>query len=487
MNVRRLSKLGATALLILAAGCQRSPEAQAVTRETTAAGATAAPSSTPPVLSGTPDVAALVARVQPSVVNITSEHEVEVPRDMPGDPFGGDSPFGWFFGPNRHGRRPPVEPFERGRKQQALGSGILIDAAGHVVTNAHVVEDADVVRVKLADDREFKAKVKGRDPQLDLAVLELEGAKDLPAATLGSSAALRVGEYVIAIGNPFGLGHTVTMGIVSAKSRTIGAGPYDDFIQTDASINPGNSGGPLFNLRGEVVGINTAINPNGKGIGFAIPIDDVKDVLPQLLGTGHVARGRLGVVIQPVDAGLAKAFGLDRPRGALIAEVEPDGPAQKAGLQSGDVIVEVDGTEVQNAHDLPRMVARHAPGSKVKVKVLRKGETKTFEATLAALADEQGKGAAPSGPSVDSSGLGAELMDAPDGGGAVVRRVRPGSAADEALAPGDVIVEVDRAPVKNAAEASEQIGRALKKGPALLRIERDGRGLYVVIESTSPR
>ena len=244
---------------------------------------TQAPFATPPVLPGTPDIATLVAKVRPAVVNITTVHELRTPRGLVGPDFGELFP---FF----HQGRPGM-PRNRGgeddevMKQQALGSGFLVDAQGHVVTNAHVIDDADVVKVKLADDREYRAKVVGKDDRLDVAVLAArECARAIfPSASLGSSEALRVGEYVVAIGNPFGLGDTVTMGIVSAKGRTIGAGPYDDFIQTDASINPGNSGGPLFNLRGQVVGINTAINPQGKGIGFAIPIDAVKDVLPQLL------------------------------------------------------------------------------------------------------------------------------------------------------------------------------------------------------------
>lgn len=373
-------------------------------------------------------------------------------------------------------------PPERSMKQTSLGTGILIDSAGHVLTNAHVIDGAETVRVKLADDREYKAKVKGRDPKIDVAVLEIEGANGLPAATLGSSEALRVGEYVIAIGNPFGLGHTVTMGIVSAKSRTIGAGPYDDFIQTDASINPGNSGGPLFNLRGEVIGINTAINPNGQGIGFAIPIDDIKNILPQLLDTGHVARGKLGVLIQPVDASLAQALGLDKPRGALVAQVEASSAGGKAGIENGDVIVQVDGVDVPSSLDLPRMVARHAPGSKVNVKVLRKGELKTFVVTLDALDDEDKRAAGTNEPSADGRSLGAELSDAPDGGGAVVRRVRPNSKAEGALRPGDVIIEVGQTRVKNAAEAAESIKRAREKGPVLLRVERDGKGRYVAID-----
>lgn len=478
MNVRRVFAMGATtglaALLVLATGCERKVAPQSLSGETTPlATNTVAPFTTPPVLSGTPDVATLVARVQPSVVNITTEHEVKVPQSQ------FQEPFDWFFGPNRRGQRMPPD---RSMKQTSLGTGILIDSAGHVLTNAHVIDGADTVRVKLADDREFKAKVKGRDPKIDVAVLEMEGANGLPAATLGSSEALRVGEYVIAIGNPFGLGHTVTMGIVSAKSRTIGAGPYDDFIQTDASINPGNSGGPLFNLRGEVIGINTAINPNGQGIGFAIPIDDIKNILPQLLDTGHVARGKLGVLIQPVDANLAQALGLDKPRGALVAQVESSSAGGKAGIDHGDVIVQVDGVDVPSSQDLPRMVARHAPGSKVNVKVLRKGEAKTFVVTLDALDDEDKRAAGTNEPAADDRSLGAELSDAPDGGGAVVRRVRPNSKAEGALRPGDVIVEVGQTRVKNAAEAAESIKRAREKGPVLLRVEREGKGRYVAID-----
>jgi serine protease Do len=291
-----------------------------------------APFANVPVLPGTPDVATLVARVRPAVVNITTVHEVHTPRVAEFNfPFG-LSPFG---GRGRGGQMPQEQGDGEGvTKQRALGSGFIVDPGGKVVTNAHVVEGADEVKVRLADDREFDAKVIGRDRRLDLAVLQLAGAKDLPVAALGASEGLRVGEYVVAIGNPFGLGDTVTMGIVSAKSRAIGAGPYDDFIQTDASINPGNSGGPLFNLHGQVVGINTAINPNGKGIGFAIPSDALRDVLSQLETTGHVARGRLGVAIQPVDAPLAKALGLDHAKGALVGDVEADGPAGKVGMKS---------------------------------------------------------------------------------------------------------------------------------------------------------
>ncbi len=375
-------------------------------------------------------------------------------------------------------------------KQQALGSGFLVDKQGHVVTNAHVIDDADVVKVKLTDEREYTAKVIGKDPRLDIAVLQLQNATNLPEpVALGSSDALRVGEYVVAIGNPFGLGNTVTMGIVSAKGRTIGAGPYDDFIQTDASINPGNSGGPLFNLRGQVVGINTAINPNGKGIGFAIPVDELKDVVGQLTLTGHVARGRIGVVIQGVDAPLAKALGMDRPHGALIGELEPNGPGAKAGLQPGDVIEQVDQTEVPHSEDLPRIVARHAPSSRVSLKVLRGGHEQTIAVTLAAINDEKPKG--------DDSGsddekespqaspashkLGIQVAEAP-GGGALVERVASGSPADGQLIPGDVILEVNHTPISHAAELSPRMTASRKGEPLLLRVRHEDRIRFVAIE-----
>jgi len=468
----------APVLLSMSLGCQ---PAQAAAPPPTQ-GAQAAPFASPPVLSGTPDVATLVAKVNPSVVNIIAVHDVKarkIPFPFESDAFGGAVP--------QQGRGPRER--DSTIRQRALGTGFVLDASGHIATNAHVVEDANRVRVRLADEREFDAKVVGRDTRSDLAVLELQGAKELPVASLGSSGALRVGEYVVAIGNPFGLGHTVTMGIVSAKGRSIGAGPYDDFIQTDASINPGNSGGPLFNLQGQVVGINTAINPQGKGIGFAIPIDALKEVLPQLLSSGRVARGRLGVSIQRIDPTLAKALGLDRPKGALVGDVEPGGPAEKAGLRSGDVILDVDKDEVDDAHELPRVVARHAPGAHVSLKVLRNKSTQTLDATLDTLKDEAVSDAsdsdssaagAPAKNNVAPGGYGLALSDAP-GGGTRVQRVQPGAPADELLAPGDVIVEVNRQPVANATEAIKALQGA-PKGSVLIKVRREGTTQYVAID-----
>jgi serine protease Do len=307
----------------------------------------------------------------------------------------------------------------------------------------------------------------------------------LPTAALGASEALRVGEYVVAIGNPFGLGNTVTMGIVSAKGRTIGAGPYDDFIQTDASINPGNSGGPLFNLRGQVVGINTAINPQGKGIGFAIPIDAVRDVLPQLLSTGHVARGRLGVLIQGMDDDLARALGMDRPHGALVESVEPGSPAEKAGLKSGDVIVSIDGQDIPRSEELPRRVARHAPGVRVTLGVLHDKQKRDVDVTLAALQDEKGgeetgqNGGINAAPGEHSS-LGISVTE--EDGQVVVAHVASDGPADGKLRQGDVIEEVGGQHVTSAKDLAARIHAAPSDKPVLLLVKRGEQSMFVGIE-----
>jgi serine protease Do len=417
------------------------------------------------------DTPALVAKVKSSVVNITVEHERK--RASANGPI---SPFDFFF---RNG--PGVIP-DAPRKPRALGSGFIFDDRGHVLTNAHVVEGAEVVKVKLADERELRAKVKGRDERLDVAVLQIEGAKEpLPYVTFGSSAAVQVGEPVVAIGNPFGLGHTVTTGIVSAKGRAIGAGPYDDFIQTDASINPGNSGGPLFDAQGRVIGMNTAINPAGQGIGFAIPSDEIKAIVPQLVANGYVKRARLGVHIQDVDENIANALGLEDAGGALVADVEEGGPADKSGLASGDVIVRVGDTPIAHARDLSRTIARHAPGSKVDLVVRRGKETKTLAVTLAELSDD--KTAKDSSPrTAPSSGaLGLHVDDA-EGGGARVMHVSPDGPAAGSLVPGDVIVEVDRKPIRSAEDLRTKVRQAPADKPLLLRVKRGGSARYVVIE-----
>jgi len=471
--------------MALLAGCQRqSPNALTASSQAYAAAvppSTPAPFASPPLLAGTPDVAALVASVKPSVVNIMTVHEARPAKLDDNSPFGAQ-PF-MPFGPGRRGGENPAF------KQRAQGSGFLVDGKGHVVTNAHVVEGANEVKVKLADEREFSAKVVGRDLRLDLAVLELDGAKDTQGAALGSSTDLRVGEYVVAIGNPFGLGNTVTMGIVSAKDRAIGAGPYDDFIQTDASINPGNSGGPLFNLKGEVIGINTAINPNGQGIGFAIPVDALKDVLEPLISTGRVARGYLGVMIQSVDATLAKALGLQGSKGALVAEVVSGGAGDRAGVKSGDVIVAVDGAPVASSDELPRIVARHAPGSRAKLEVLRGGHRQVLEVGLDELKDdaERAEQKPATRPGTDApAGLGIEVGESPNRKGeVVVGRVMPGSAAEGQLRPGDVIVEVNNAPVHRPEDVVARAKSTPGGSPVLFKIKREGKPRYIAIERST--
>ena len=356
------------------------------------------------------------------------------------------------------------------------------------MTNQHVVEGADDVQVKLADERTFDATIIGRDTLLDLALLKLKDSKDLPAAMLGSSEQLRVGELVLAIGNPFGLGNTVTHGIVSATGRVIGAGPYDDFIQTDASINPGNSGGPLFNMRGQVVGINAIIQAEGRGIGFAIPIDALKDVLPQLRATGHVSRGKLGLAFQTLTPQIAAAIGLGEPKGALIAEVERGGAADKAGLRPGDVILAVDGQDVMHASELARLVARHQPGTEVTLSVYRDKKKSAVRATLSALqtndqaSREEGIGGGPQEPTAvpnELALLGVVVVDAP-GGGALVRAVRPHGPADGSLEPGDVILEALKGKVTSASDLAARVSEV--HGPVLLRVRRGNTVRYVGID-----
>jgi serine protease Do len=501
------------ASLAFAAGCQKpvATAANAPPQEPAKVviASAAPPFAMPPVAPHSLDVPLLASKLRPAVVNVLVEHAPVSFEGMPNMP----GPFGELFRKwqEQHGKgkRMPM-PMPRSESQ---GSGFIVNAQGGVVTNAHVVAGATQVKVRLSDGREFKATVKGKDRKLDLAFLEVEGAKDLPSTVLGASGPLQVGETVIAIGNPFGLGHTVTLGIVSAKGRAIGAGPYDDFIQTDASINPGNSGGPLFNARGEVIGINTAINPNGRGIGFAIPVDVLKEVLPQLATKGSVSRGKIGVVIQAIDDHIAKAMKLSSTKGALVSEVASGDAGDKAGLKSGDVILSVDGTLVEESKDLPRLVAKNAPGTKIKLQVLRDGKTRAVDLTLSEMKDEpedddgeedddedempnphHGKGM-PRGPNgkpgpkdptskeapPKAPRLGAMLKDA-NGGGAEVGKVLPGSPAGAVLAPSDVIQEVDGKPVKTAAEAVKAIEAHAAGTPMLLKVKREGKVRFLTVD-----
>lgn len=413
-----------------------------------------APPSARTSAAGLPVLTDIVKHVKPAVVNISSR---KVFRPNPGyrrgDPFSGDF-FGRFYG------------IPQEQTQSSLGSGFIISKDGTILTNNHVIQNADEIDVKLSDGRKFEAKLIGTDPKTDIAVIRIQGGNgDFPIVPLGDSANLQVGEWVMAVGNPFGLGQTVTAGIVSAKGRVIGAGPYDDFIQTDASINPGNSGGPLFNLNGEVVGINTAIIASGQGIGFAIPISLARNTVNQLLQNGKVSRGYLGVGIQDVTPDLAKSFGLDSERGALIASVYPGGPAEKGGIEAGDIVLSFDGKPLETSHDLPLLVSQMSVGSNVMVEVLRKGGKKTLQVQVGELEKAERELAQAERVSGEMGIAVQELMpqQAEQMGlkgrrGVMVVKVIPGSQADwVGIRPGDIILEVNNTPISNLGEYSASI------------------------------
>jgi serine protease Do len=420
-----------------------------------------------------PSLTGLVKELKPTVVNISTTKLVRSPmddffrgRDFPD--FFGDDFFRRFFG-DQHPRE---------FRQKSLGSGFIIDKEGYIITNNHVVEKAEQIKVKLSDKKEYDAQVIGTDPKTDLALIKIKAAGSLPVVRLGDSDKLEVGEWVVAIGNPFGLEQTVTTGIISAKGRVIGAGPYDDFLQTDASINPGNSGGPLFNLKGEVVGINTAIVAGGQGIGFAIPVNMAKGLLPQLK-KGKVVYGYLGVYIQDITPELATSFGLKEAKGVLVSDVTPDSPAKKGGVNKGDVILEYDGKQVEEKGQLTKMVGRTAIGKKVKLVVLRDKEQKTLWVTIGELSEKQVTAAAAKPEETDHWGIKvqdispdmAAHLGLPSNAGVVIAEVEPGSPADEEnLQPGDVIIEVEHNQIKGLADFRKYIESYKKQKTLLLTV-----------------
>ncbi len=363
--------------------------------------------------------------------------------------------------------------------RKGVGSGFFISADGYVLTNFHVIDRATEVHVKLVDGRDFPAEIVGVDQNTDVALLKVDET-GLPALSLGDSAAMQVGDWVVAMGNPHGLGHTVTQGIVSAKGRSIGAGPFDDFIQTDAAINPGNSGGPLFNLHGEVVGINTAIIASADGLAFAIPSNMVRDMLPQLKEHGKVVRGWLGIRMQALTTDLATELGLDRARGALVSEVMEGSPALKGGVKPGDVIVMVDGEPVEDPQDLAREIGLSPPGSKVKLAVVRNSRRQMLNVTLAEF-PEDGEVVAKAPPEPQKSPvanvLGLELLNTQSG--VRVQSVAQGSPAHGVLRRGDIVIEVERRRVTDAASARKLIENA--DASVLVAVERDGRRMYVTV------
>ena len=447
------------------------------------------------LVTGLPDFSPLIEKLSPVTVNISSTKTVKAGISQFGEsPFGdrGD-PFRDFFGDDFYKRFFGADP-NREYQQQGLGSGFIIDPQGYILTNNHVIDGADEIKVKTHADKEYDADVVGTDPKTDLALLKIKllDGDMLNAARLGNSDTLKVGEWVIAIGNPFGLQATVTAGIVSAKWRKIGASPYEDFIQTDASINPGNSGGPLFNLRGEVVGVNSMIySPSGGnvGIGFAIPINLARSVVTQLKESGRVVRGWLGVVVQTVTPDLAQSFGLEEGRGALVADVAPGGPAEKAGLQRGDIIIQFNDKPILEMSDLPMLVAETPIGNKATVTLLRDGKKRTLTVNIAELKETPEAGVPNQQASVQLGmsvrEITPELVQAlglTEDKGVLILSVEPGSIADNAgLARGDVIKEINRRPVITMADFQD----ALKKTPAeniLLLVTRGQTSLWVVIK-----
>jgi serine protease Do len=449
------------------------PEAPATPfwSEQPAAAPPAAPSPGAPV-----SFADLAERVSPGVVNIQTSKTVvgaAMPRSFEEFFFGG--PFEERFG-------------SRERTVPSLGSGFVISADGYIVTNNHVIEDVDSIKVAFIDGTELDAEVVGRDPKTDIALIRVKTEGELFHLPLGDSQGVRPGDWVVAIGNPFGLEHTVTAGIVSAKHRAIGQGSYDDYIQTDAAINPGNSGGPLLNLEGEVIGINTAINPRANTIGFAVPIDMAKSILPQLRAKGHVTRGWLGVVIQPVTKELGEHLQLEEARGALVSRVIPEGPAAEAGIEHRDVIVEFDGQPIDDWNELPRVVASTPIEKKVKVVVVRDGERKSFRVRVAELDDPEARQLASEETSSSTFGLRvqdltpdlASQLGVEEDRGVVVTDVEPGSAAEAAkLQRGDVILEVDRDQIASAADLKRKLDESDPQRGALLLIRRGEATVFV--------
>jgi serine protease Do len=453
------------------------------------AGSSAAPLSSLGT-QGPPSFADLAERVNHAVVNIST---TQVVKENPMQPFvSPNSPFKDFFG-DEFFRRFFGDSPQGQTKTHALGSGFVIDSDGSILTNNHVVEKADEIKIKTDSGKEYDAKVVARDPKTDIAMIKVKAGSDFPQpAHLGDSNAIRVGDWVMASGNPFGLGHTITSGIISAKGRVIGAGPYDDFLQTDAAINPGNSGGPLFNMNGEVVGINTAIVAQGQGIGFAIPINLVKEILPQLK-SGKVTRGWLGVMIQDITPELAESFGIKQTKGVLVGDVVQDGPADKAGLKRADIITSLNGKEVDSAHSLSRLVAATAPNTQATLQVVRDGKSKDVKVTIGTMPEEAAE--VPSTPKESAWGMTVQNLTAElaqrfgwdeNERGVVIAEVQPGSAAGEAkLRPGDLIKEVNRQKIQNIRDYNQALQKLKKDESLLLLVKRGKNTFYVALKGGS--
>ena len=425
----------------------------------------------------------LAERLKPSVVNISTTKIIRGGGAR--SPFEG-SPLGRYFGGDDFFERFFGDVPQREFKQKSLGSGFIISHDGYIFTNNHVVEQADKILVKLSSGKEYEAKVIGKDAKTDIALIKIKPSESLPVAETGDSDKLRVGDWVMAIGNPFGLEQTVTVGIVSAKGRVIGAGPYDNFIQTDASINPGNSGGPLFDMAGQVIGINTAIVAQGQGIGFAIPISMAKTILPDLKSRGKVTRGWMGVSVQDISEDIAKSLRLKDQKGALISDVVAGDPAEKAGLRAGDVITEINGKTVANTHELLLLIAGLRVGETIKVKVFRDGQEKIFPILIAERTDKTETASA----KISGEAFGMSVQEItpeiagqlglPVKKGLIVVDVQGGSLADEVgIQPQDIILQVNKAKITTMKEYLREIAKAGEKGSILLLIKR-GKSTFFV-------
>ncbi|KUM44883.1 DegQ family serine endoprotease [Pseudomonas sp. EpS/L25] len=446
-----------------------------------------------------PDFTSLVEAASPAVVNISTRQKIPEGRgpaamgmpDLDGLPPG----IREFF--ERSIPQMPRTPRGKQEQAQSLGSGFIISPDGYILTNNHVVADADEIIVRLSDRSDHTAKLIGADPRTDVALLKIE-AKDLPTLKLGNSDQLKVGEWVLAIGSPFGFDHSVTAGIVSAKGRSLPNESYVPFIQTDVAINPGNSGGPLFNLKGEVVGINSQIFTRSggfMGLSFAIPIDVAMNVANQLRADGKVSRGWLGVVIQEVDKDLAESFGLDRPAGALVAQTLDDGPAAKSGIKVGDVILSVNGQKIEESADLPHLIGNLKPGAKADMEIIREGKRQTISVTVGdmpkdddlASGGERGSDRASNRLGIAVANLTAEQKKTLDiQGGVVINKLSgDGPAAAIGLRPGDVITHLNNQPIESAS-AFEKITSALPASrPISMRVVRDGRASFITFKLPS--
>ncbi len=466
------------------------------------------------LVSGLPDFTGIVEANSAAVVNISTTHKVKLHGHSPG--------FNLPDNPNsdqlrdllkkfleQHRGTPdegdePQSPPDDGRNDgefetESLGSGFIISPDGYVVTNHHVIEGADEIIVRMSDRREFTAKVIGSDPRSDIALLKVD-AKDLPTLKLGSSERLKVGEWVLAIGSPFNFDHSVTAGIVSAKGRSLPAEQYVPFIQTDVAINPGNSGGPLFNLAGEVVGINSQIYSRTggfMGVSFAIPIEVAMEVVEQLKTKGKVTRGWLGVYIQEINHDLAESFGMKRPRGALVAQVLPDSPAEKAGIQVGDILLSFNGKPLSHSSDLPPLVGRVPVGQQASLQLLRNGEEKTIEVTIEALPDEDKIAHPHKGKARKQEKLGLILAPLTDeqrkeeklNGGVVIKKVLRGSPAQKAgLRKGDILLALNNEKIKDLAHFNEIVAKLPKGRSIAVLVQRDGSPVFLPlkIESDAP-